>query len=100
MLILAREIGITICLAMMSLLLVGVDWRDIGGRLISRWLGYSGLFAMTDEIFEVLYRAHRCGCAALYRALYILYEDVDREAVEMVIRRRVMSSGYGRDNGM
>lgn len=72
MLILAREIGIAVCLAVISLLLMGVDWRDIGGRLISRRLGHSGLFTVTDEVFEVLYRAHTCDGVARYPGLCVL----------------------------
>lgn len=50
-LILASEIWITDCLRMVSLLLLmSVHWRDVGGRLVTGWLGCSGLLAMANEV--------------------------------------------------
>lgn len=48
----------------MSLVLMGMNGRDVGGRLIAGRFGYSGLLAMTDKILEILNSAHRNECDA------------------------------------
>ena len=63
-LILDTEIWISDRLAMMSLVVMGMNCGDIGCRLIAGWLGCSGLLAMADEVLEILNSTHCSNCYA------------------------------------
>lgn len=58
-LVLASEVMIRHHLALMTLLLlVCMNWRNIGCGLVPRWFDCSGLLAMANEVLKVLDSAH------------------------------------------